>query len=84
MKYALNLDADGRVLSATYEQYANDAAVLVDNLPEGNLADYQYINGEFIYTPLPLPEAPAELPTLEDQVAELREALNLLLEGATE
>ena len=39
MKYALNLGADGRVLSATYEKYAPDDAVRLEALPEGTLPD---------------------------------------------
>ena len=49
--YALNLAEDGRILSATYPEYAPADAVIVDALPEGNVADYLYINGEFIYNP---------------------------------
>ena len=40
MKYALNLAEDGRILSATYPQFAPIGAILVDELPEGNICDY--------------------------------------------
>ena len=56
MKYALNLREDGRILSATYEQYATKDAVLVDELPEGNLGDYLYVGGKFVHDPLPEPD----------------------------
>lgn len=62
MKYALNLAADGRILSATYEQYAPADAVLVDELPTGETEREQDIhnwrcqNGEYVYDPLPDPE----------------------------
>lgn len=65
MKYALNLGADGRVLSATYPKYAPDDAVQVEELPEGNLADYVYRDGTFVHEPLPRPERVAE-PTVDD------------------
>lgn len=55
-KYALNLDTDGRVLSATYPKYAPADAVQVDRLPDGNLYDYRYIDGDFVYDPLPVSE----------------------------
>lgn len=55
MKYALNLAEDNRILSATYEQYAPECAVLVVELPEGNIADYIYQDGVYIYDPLPAP-----------------------------
>ena len=52
MNYALNLADDGRVLSATYPQYAPADAVLVDALPEGDISQYIYRDGEFIYDPI--------------------------------
>jgi hypothetical protein len=53
MKYALNLAEDNRILSATYAKYAPENAILVDTLPEGDIADYLYVDGEYIYSPLP-------------------------------
>ena len=57
MKFALNLDNDNRILSAcvvllhgTYE-----GMPIVEALPEGNIPDYLYVNGEYIYDPLPVP-----------------------------
>lgn len=52
MKYALNLAEDGRVLSATYPQYAPEDAVIVDALPEGDISEYIYRNGEYIHEPV--------------------------------
>ena len=66
MKYALNLGADGRVLSATYPRYAPADAVQVEELPEGNLADYVYRDGAFVHEPLPEPDQPAAEPTTDD------------------
>lgn len=84
MKYALNLAEDGRILSATYEKYAPVDAVLVDELPEGNLYEYRYVDGEFVHDPLPEPVEPEAQPTPEGRIAELEEALALLLSGVTE
>lgn len=64
-KYALNLDKDGRVLSATYEAYAVAGMPIVEALPDDDITDYKYINGEFIYEPLPKPIQPQE-PTIDD------------------
>lgn len=90
MNYALNLEDDGRVLSATYPQYAPDEAVTVDELPEGDVSQYRYVDGEFLHDPLPEPEADPK-PSLEERVgdletdtADLAEALDLLLSGVTE
>lgn len=54
--YAINLDAGSRVLSATFPEFAPLNSVLVDSLPEGDFYDYLYIDGEYIYDPLPEPE----------------------------
>lgn len=64
-KYALNLGEDGRILSATYEAYATKNMPIVDTLPDDDITDYKYINGEFIYEPLPEPIQPQE-PTIDD------------------
>lgn len=58
MKYALIIADDSRILSATFEKFAPVGSVLVDSLPEGNIADYLYQNGEYLYSPLPVPEVP--------------------------
>ena len=76
MKYALNLNEDGRILSATYEKYAAENMPIVDTLPEGDISEYVYRNGEYIHDPLPKPEQPKEEATTDD-------VLNALL-GVTE
>lgn len=58
MRYALTLEYDNRILSATYEQYAAPLAVIVDELPEGDISDYKYEAGEYVYDPLPKPVPP--------------------------
>ena len=62
MKYALNLAEDNRILSATYEKYAPADAVLVDELPEGDISDYLYQDGAYVYDPLPEPVEPDREP----------------------
>lgn len=58
MIYALNLDPDtGRCLSVTEDQFGADGQPRVDHFPDGDLYDYLYRDGEFIYSP-PLPEYP--------------------------
>lgn len=66
MKYALNLAEDGRVLSITKEKYAPINAVLIDEKPEGNVADYLYMAGELIYSPMP--EEEVSIPTWQDRI----------------
>ena len=92
MRYALNLDENGRVLSATFEKYAVENMPLVDTLPEGDIYEYRYQNGEYIHDPLPKPEEPTEKPvslesrveTLEMDNVEMKEALEMILSGVTE
>lgn len=69
--YALNLDKDGRILSATFEQYATEEMPKVESLPEDNINDYLYINGEYVYDPIPKVEPtvePTQLDVIESQV----------------
>lgn len=71
MKYALNLAEDGRILSATFEQYAADGMPLVDELPDGNISDYLYRDGKYVYDPLPVvaeDSEPSQLDIIEAQV----------------
>lgn len=65
-KYALNLDADGRILSATYEAYATAGMLVVSTLPDGNITDYKYIDGSYVYDPLPKPEPELQEPTTDE------------------
>ena len=83
MRYALNLSDDYRVLSVTYEEYAPVDAVLVESLPEGDAVDYRYVDGEFIYEPLPVEEVveiPTQLDRIEAQVAYTAMMTDTLLE----
>lgn len=66
MRYALNLSEEGRILSATFEKYAFANNVIVDYLPEGDISDYCYINGEYIYDPIPKPAQPEPEPTTDE------------------
>lgn len=48
MKYALNISETNAVLSATYEQYAWEGCVIVDHLPDGDITDYDFIDGDYV------------------------------------
>ena len=71
--YALSLGADGRVLSATLPAFAPSGATLVDELPEGDISDYRYVEGQFVLEALPLAAAPSDP---MDDMAELLLELN--------
>ena len=81
MKYALNLADDGRVLSATYEKYAVDGMPIVEELPQGCITDYLYVDGQYVYDPLPImEEQPTQLDTIEAQVTYTAMMTETLLE----
>ena len=86
--YALNLSEKNRILSACivlpseYDDKDNpvyeivdgkyNGMVVVETIPDGNIVDYLYIDGEYIYEPLPKePEIKPESTT--------DEVLNVLL-----
>lgn len=55
-RYGLILDKDYRIIDAPFQRYAPADAVIVDTLPDGDITDYLYIDGEYVYDPLPIPE----------------------------
>lgn len=68
--FALNLGKDGRILSATLPEYAPPDAATVEKLPEGDISDYLYKEGEYVHSPLPRVE-PETVPTVEERIATL-------------
>lgn len=68
-RYGLVLSADNRIIDASAQRYAPTDSIIVDKLPEGDFHNYLYINGEYVYDPLPEPEQPELAPSLEFRVA---------------
>ncbi len=68
--FSLNLDKNGQILSSTFSAFAPNG-VLVPSLPDGDIADYKYINGEFVLEPLPKPEPPAPTQTTDERLKTL-------------
>ncbi len=64
--YSLNFDKDGRILSACICLEGFEYTNIVDALPEGDVSNYKYIGGEYVYDPLPEPEPQPEEPTADD------------------
>lgn len=52
---ALNLSADNRILSAcvVLPNGNYDGLPIVETIPDGNLPDYRFVNGKYVYDPLP-------------------------------
>ena len=64
--YALNLAEDGRILSACVCLEGQIYKNVVDTLPDGDITDYKYIDGSYVYDPLPKPEPAKPEPTGDD------------------
>ena len=64
--YSLNLDTNNRILSVCVCLEGFEYENLVDALPEGDISDYKYIGGEYVYDPLPEPEPQPTEPTADD------------------
>ena len=64
--YSLNLSEDNRILSACVCLERFEYTNIVDVLPEGDISDYKYIGGEYVYDPLPEPEPQAVEPTADE------------------
>ena len=67
-KYAIAIAEDNRIIYATFEKYAGNNTVIVDSIPDGDITDYLYVNGDFVYDPLPEPEPVTEEPSQLDRV----------------
>lgn len=63
--YSLNLAEDNRILSVCVCLAGQTYNNIIDTLPDGDVTDYKYINGEFSYEPLPELIQPQE-PTIDD------------------
>lgn len=76
--YALNIDKEtNRILSAcvVFENSNYEGMPIVDTLPNGDITDYLYIGGEYIYSPLPKPEPVEETVTEADRLEALEMAI---------
>ena len=83
--YVLNIEpGTNRLLSAGRMCNPPPDAVMVDELPDGKITDYLYVDGAFIYEPVPTEEHAEGESTIRERVAELEEALELMLSGVTE
>ena len=84
-KYILNLSSDNRVLSVGSNPNGIIPKGMIEtgSLPDGDYSDYLYIDGEYIYDPLPVEEiveTPTQLDILEAQVTYTAMMTDTLLE----
>lgn len=65
--FALNLDVTNRILSACIVLPTTpDTMPRVDSLPDGEISDYLYKGGKYVYDPLPVPPEPTPEPTADE------------------
>ena len=74
--FALNLDENNRILSATFAQYASKDSIIVEELPEGNINDFLYVANAYIYSPIPESEQEKELSIWDELDLAFREGVN--------
>lgn len=63
--FELFLDENNRVIGTQNTAIAYHGGATVDEVPE-NEFDYRYVNGEFVYDPLPAPEPPFPEPSTDE------------------
>ena len=51
MGYAIRIDGDGRILTAVLSEYAAPGDILVSELPPGDISDYLYVDGAYVFSP---------------------------------
>ena len=67
--FALNLDNNKRILSACVVLPSTPKTMpRVETLPDGNVTDYRYDGGKYIYDPIPEPEPPEPEPSDMDRL----------------
>lgn len=86
----IDVGPDNRVTGVRYPKFADHGDTVVDKLPDGDPLDYKYVDGQFVYDPLPKPPAPEPEPGLDERVTKLEnrtddteEALRMILERTT-
>ena len=75
--YVLNLDENRRILSVWDVIPGADYGErpIVDKFPIGNASEYRYIDDEYVYDPLPIPDEPEHQPTQEERITALENQL---------
>ena len=79
-RYGLILDENSRIVSAVAQRYAPVNAVIVEELPDGDITEYLYVDGEYVYDPKPISPVPDPQPTQEERIAQLEQQNAMLTE----
>lgn len=75
VRHGLILDENSRIISAVPQRYTSADVIIVDKLPDGKYTDYLYIDGEYVYDPLPIHDEPDPQPTHEERIKALEDQL---------
>lgn len=75
--YVLNLDDNNRILSIWKVILGADYGdrPIVETMPDGDVTEYRYVDGEYVHDPLPIPEEPEHKPTQEERITALEAQL---------
>lgn len=75
-------NADGKIMICSAEEVAPNMVYIVppDGFSPDEMHDWQIVDGELVYNPLPVPESR----TQGERLTELEEAFDLILSGVTE
>ena len=84
--YALSLNNENRILSACVVLPNGNymGMPIVDALPQGDITEYLYVEGEYVHQPLPVEpviEQPSQLDRIEAQIAYTAMITGTLLES---
>lgn len=61
----IKIDENGRIQSVGYDEHLGPGEIEV-TLPEGDVFDYRYVNGEWVYDPKPKDEPKTPEPTVSE------------------
>ena len=79
-RYGLILDENSRIVSAVAQRYAPVDAVVVEELPDGDITEFLYVDGEYVYDPKPISPVTDPQPTQEERIAQLEQQNAMLTE----
>lgn len=75
--YGIVLQNNMRIGAVYMHDFIPEDAIQVESLPERDVYDYVYADGEFVYDPMPQPE---HQPTQEERITVLEEQNAMLIE----
>ena len=94
--YAIKVNDENRIICATFPEFATkercekeitqddmmDGYMLVEQIPDGDLSGYRYVDGDFVYDPMKaVGEMPSQLDKIEAQITYTAMMTDTLLEG---